>query len=167
MGTQIHYDYTLEETMKGILKLAMITGLLTVGTLVFAQQSEWQDKIQEDLDGYKARIVENCGTSDKLTLKFEGKLTCNPRENCGKEYGSVSTLCTSGTDALNVCQNNKVVKKAMGKVTSIVCTKGKGTLSYKLAGGKLTFAVDPAYEKNNASGQENDLVEKMKADLDK
>lgn len=153
--------------MKTILKLATITGLLTAGTIVFAQQSEWQDKIQEDMDGYKARIVENCGASDKLAMKWEGKLTCNPRENCGKEYGSVSTLCTSGLDALNTCQDNKVIKKTFSKLTSITCTRGKGTLGYKYSGGKLTFMVDPAYDKNNAAGQESDLVEKMKKELDK
>jgi hypothetical protein len=153
--------------MRTLTKIATVGSLLVFGGIVFAQQSEWQDKIQEDLNGYKDRIVESCGASDKLTLKFEGKLACNPRENCGKEYGSVSTLCTSGTDAVNdVCLNNKALKKAMSKVTSISCTLGKGTLSYKLAGGKLTFMVDTKVE-NNAAGQEADLVAKLKKDLDK
>jgi hypothetical protein len=153
--------------MKRIMKLATITGLLMVGTVVFAQQSEWLDKIQEDMDGHKPHVVDACGTSDKLTMKWDGKLACNPRESCATESASVSTLCTSGLDALNVCQNNRVVKKAIGKVTSITCVRGKGPLAYKLTGGSLTFYVDPTYDKNNVAGQESDLVGKLKADLDK
>jgi hypothetical protein len=148
-------------------KLVTIGGLMLLTGIAFAQQSEWQDKLQENLDFYKKRIVENCGATDKLAIKWEGKLACNPNENCGKEYSSVGTLCTSGLDALNECQNNKVIKKEIGKISTIMCTRGKGTLSYKLAGSKLTFLVDPAYDKNNAAGQEADLIAKMKKDLDK
>lgn len=150
------------------LKLGIIAGVLTLGGIVFAQESEFQGKIQEDMDGYKEQIVRDCGTTAKLVMRYEGKLGSNPRETKEGDYTAVSTLCTSGLDAMHdVCQNNKVLKTAMSKVSTITCTKGKGTLDYKLAGGKLTFTLDSTYDKNNAAGQESKLVEKMKKDLDK
>jgi|SRR6185312_3168806 len=151
-----------------LLKLGIIAGVVTLGGVVFAQESEFQGKMQEDMDGYKAQIIEACGTTDKLVMRYDGKLGSNPRETDKGNYTAVSTLCTSGLDAIHDgCQNNKVVKKALAKVTTFVCTKGKGTLDYTFKGGTFTFKVDPAYAKNNASGQESDFEEKLKKDLDK
>jgi hypothetical protein len=143
--------------------IAVVLGL---GGVVFAQQSEFQEKIQEDLDGYKSQIIDNCG-SKSLTLKWNGKLGGNPRESEKPEWNAVSTLCTSALEGtVNACQSNKPVKAAVGKVTTIVCTAGKGTIGYKLAGATLTFTVDPSFTKNNAAGQRDDLVLKMKKEID-
>ena len=151
-----------------LLKLGIIAGVVTLGGVVFAQESEFQGKMQEDMDGYKAQIVEACGTTDKLVMRYDGKLGFNPREINKGDYTAVSTLCTSGLDAIHdACQNNKVLKKALGKVTTFVCTKGKGTLDYTFKGGTFTFKLDPAYDKNNASGQESTFEDKLKKDLDK
>jgi hypothetical protein len=149
-------------------QLAIGAFILLAGGAVFAQQSEYQGKIQEDMDGYKAQIVSNCGSPKSLGMKFAGKLAVNPRESEKPDYNAVSTLCTSGLDAMALtCLANKPVKAAFGKISSVVCTYGKGTLDYKIKGGELTFTLDPAFTKNNASGQEADLVTKMKKDLDK
>ena len=154
--------------MRTINKVALGSVLLLVGTLAFAAESEFQDKMTEDLEGYKAQIVSNCGTSDKLSIKWNGKLGSNPRETKDGDYSSTGTLCTSALDGVSqACQSNRVVKKAIGKVTSIICHRGTGTMSYKLSGSTLTFSVDPKFDKNNPAGQESDLVEKMKDDLDK
>jgi len=151
-----------------LLKLGIIAGVVMLGGVVFAQESEFQGKIQEDMDGYKKQIVEACSATDKLVMRYDGKLGSNPRETKEGDYSAVSTLCTSGLDAIHDgCTNNKVVKKALGKVTTFVCTKGKGTLDYTFKGGTFTFKVDPAYSKNNAAGQESDFLDKLKKDLDK
>jgi hypothetical protein len=151
-----------------IVKTVTFTGCLLLGGVAFGQQSEFKQKLQEDMDGYKDRIVTNCKATDKLKMVWEGgSFGVNPRESEKPDWNAVSTLCTSGLDALNACQENEPVRKAIGKVTTISCTTGKGTLSYKLAGTKLTFSVDPSFTKNNASGQESDLVTKMKKDIDK
>ena len=142
--------------------------LLTGSIAVAGGESENQDKMQEDLDSYKARIVENCGTTDKLSIKWNGKLGSNPREVQKGDYSSVGTLCQSALDATsNVCQSNRVVKKAFGKLTSITCQKGTGPIGYKFKGARLSFTVDTKYDKNNAAGQQSDLEEKLKVDLDK
>ncbi len=144
--------------------IAVVLGL---GGVVFAQQSEFQEKIQEDLDYYKKQIVENCGAPESLTFKWNGKLGGNPRESEKPDWHSVSTLCTSALEGtVNACQSNKVVKAAVGKASTIVCTAGKGTINYKLAGKTLTFTVDPSYTKNNPAGQRDDLVKKMKKEID-
>jgi hypothetical protein len=144
--------------------IAVVLGL---GGVVYAQQSEFQEKLQEDLDGYKTQIIDNCGSPKTLTLKWNGKLAVNPRESEKPEWNAVSTLCTSALEGtVNACQSNKPVKAAIGKVSKIVCTMGKGTIGYKLAGGTLTFTVDPSYTKNNAAGQRDDLVVKMKKEID-
>jgi len=145
--------------------IAVVLGL---GGVVYAQQSEFQEKIQEDLDGYKTQIIDNCGSPKSLTLKWNGKLAVNPRESEKPDYNAVSTLCTSALEAtVNACQSNKPVKAAIGKVTTITCTAGKGTIGYKLAGAALTFTVDPSFTKNNAAGQRDDLVTTMKKNIDK
>lgn len=150
------------------LQLGVIAGVLTLGGIVFAQESEFQGKIQEDMDGYKAQIVRDCKSSDKTVMRYDGKLGFNPRETKEGDYSAVSTLCTSGLEAIHDgCNNNKVVQGAMAKVSTYVCTKGKGTLDYSLKGGTLTLKVDPAYDKNNPAGQRDKFLEKLKKDLDK
>jgi hypothetical protein len=145
--------------------VAVVLGL---GGVVFAQQSEFQGKIQEDLDGYKNQIIDNCGAAKTITLKWSGKLAVNPRESEKPEWNAVSTLCTSALEGtVSACQSNKPVKAAVGKVSTIICTAGKGTIGYKLAGKTLTFTVDPSFTKNNAAGQRDDLVLKIKKGIDK
>jgi len=145
--------------------IAVVLGL---GGIVFAQQSEFQDKIQEDLDGYKTQFVDNCGSSKSLVLKWNGKLAVNPRESEKPDWNAVSTLCTSALEGtVGACQSNKPVKAAIGKVSTVICTMGKGTIAHKLAGNTLTFTVDPSFVKNNAAGQRDDLVVKLKKDIDK
>jgi hypothetical protein len=149
-------------------KLTIAASLLTFTTLAFAQQSEFQDKLQEDLDSYKSRIVSNCGTDEKLAMKWTGgKLANNPRESTKPEWNAVSTLCTSGLEAIeNACGGNKVVKSKLSKLQVVACKTGKGTMSYTLAGTTLTLTIDPSYTKNNPAGQRDDLVQKIKNKLD-
>lgn len=148
-------------------RFAFVAAVMSFTTLAFAQESEFQGKIQEDMDGYKKQFADNCGAN--VTMKYSGKLGSNPRETKDGNYSAVSSLCTAGLDAVaaDFCQNNKVIKAAMSKVTSVTCTTGKGTLGYRLKGGALTFMVDPVFKGNNVSSQESDLVQKMKNDLDK
>jgi hypothetical protein len=154
--------------MRSMMKMGAVAIVLFAGSVAIAQESEFQDKIQEDLDGYKAQIVDACAAPAKLTLKWNGKLGGNPRETEAGAYSAVSTLCTSALEGLHsVCQDNKVVKKSIGKVSGIVCQKGTGTIGYSLKGATLTFAVDVKFDKNNAAGQRDDLVSKLKKDLDK
>ena len=142
--------------------------VLAFGAVALAQQSEFQAKIQEDMDGYKKQIVDNCGAGGGLAMRWVGKLAVSPRESEKPEWNAVSTLCTSALDGLSsTCQSNGPVKTAASKLKTITCTMGKGTINYKLSGGEITFTVDPSYTKNNAAGQEADLVAKLKKDLDK
>lgn len=151
-----------------LVKFGIVVGIITSSGVALAQESEFQGKMQEDMDSYKAQIVRDCGTTDKLVLRYDGKLGSNPRETKDGDYSAVSTLCTSALEGLHsACTNNKVVKQAVSKVATLVCTRGKGTLDYKLKGGTLTFTLDPAFDKNNPAGQRDKLVEKLKKDLDK
>ena len=165
MATPIHFN---QETTLRRFKTIIIASLFAFTTLAFAQQSEFREKLQEDLDSYKAQIISNCGTSDKLEIKWTGgKLAGNPRESTKPEWNAVSTLCTSGLEAIsNVCQGNKVVKSKLSKLTTIGCKEGKGTIDYKLAGATLTLTVDPSYVKNNPAGQRDDLDKKLRDKLD-
>ena len=149
-------------------KLTIAASLVAFTTLAFAQQSEFQDKIQEDLDSYKSRIVNNCGTDDKLALKWTGgKLANNPRESTKPEWHAVSTLCTSALEAVeNACGGNKVVKSKLSKLQVVACKTGKGAIDYKLAGTQLTLTIDPSYTKNNPAGQRDDLDKKLRNKLD-
>jgi len=150
-------------------RIAFVVAVMSFTTLAFAQESEFQTKIQEDMDGYKSRFTNNCGTPASLTFKYAGKLGANPRSSAKPEWNAVTTLCTTGLSVVSDdgCQNNKVIKQAIGKVTSVTCTAGKGTLDYSLKGTALTIKLDPSFTTNNASGQGADLLAKMKSDLDK
>jgi hypothetical protein len=148
------------------LQFVVSTLVLLLTLPVLAQESEFQQKIQEDMDGYKDRIQSACGAT--VTMKWMGKLGFNPRESEKPEWNGVSTLVTSGLEAVaNACRDNGPVKKAVGKVKKIEAKKGKGTIGYKLKGSTLTLTVDPAYKKNNPAGQRDDLSQKMVKDIDK
>jgi hypothetical protein len=84
-----------------LLKLGIIAGVVMLGGVVFAQESEFQGKMQEDMDGYKAQLVEACGITDKVVVRYDGKLGSNPREIKEGDYTGISTLCTSGLDAIH------------------------------------------------------------------
>ena len=147
-------------------------GIVLVATLAsgiaLAQESEFQAKIALDMEGYRKPIVHDCGTTDKLAFKFDGKLAANPHQIApGDTYG-VTTLCTMGLAAVeNVCLNNKVLKATFGKLTDITCARGSGTLGYKLDGSHLTLLFDTKYDKTNGGGQRDALIKAMKHDLDK
>jgi hypothetical protein len=150
------------------MKLAMAATILALGGIAVAAESEYQDKMQEDLDAYKKRIVENCGTTDRLALRWVGKLGANPRTIASGDYAAVGSLCTAAVDGLNnACLANRVVKQTMRGLTSIVCQAGRGPMSYGYRGGTMTFSVDPKYDKNNVAGQESDMTERLKNDLDR
>jgi hypothetical protein len=147
-----------------------ITGLAGLaGGVALAQQSEFQAKMAADMKAYQPRIIKNCGTTDKLELRFDGKLAGNPRETGKGDYTSVSTLCAyAGLGAVeDVCQNNKVVGAALSKLTDITCVRGTGTLTYKLNGSHLALVYDPAYNKANGATQRDDLIKAFKRDLDR
>ena len=149
-------------------RVIVATLLAALTSVAWAQQSEFLGKIQEDMDGYKAQFVSNCKANDKLQMRWMGgKLKNNPRETTEGHYSAVSTLCTSALEGtVYACGDNKVVAQKLASVKTVTCTTGKGTISYKYKGGDLTFAIDTTYDKNNPAGQRDDLVKKMKADLD-
>jgi hypothetical protein len=151
-----------------IAHLGVIGLALTISSIAFAQESEFQGKIQEDLDGYKAQLVSTCGTAPGLTLKYNGKLGSNPRETQKGNYSAVSSLCTGAVDALgDACRDNAVVKKNASKITSVICQPGHGTIGYSLSGSTITFSVDPAFTGDNVSGQAGSFATKIKKDMDK
>lgn len=155
--------------MRSICRFIIVAVALSFSTAAFAQESEFQEKIQKDLDYYKSRIESSCGVSkEALTMHYKGKLGSDPRASEKPEWNSVSTLCTSAVEGLNnACHSNTPVKERMSKLTDISCTKGKGTIGYRLKGTSLTFTVDPSFTDNNPAGQRDDLTLKMKKDLDK
>jgi hypothetical protein len=148
--------------------VGIVAAILTIASVAFAQESEFQGKIQEDLDGQKAQVIYGCGMPATLTLHYQGKLGSNPREPAKPNYNGVSALCTSAVGALNdACQTNAVVKGKESKITSIICTTGHGAMDYSISGTTETLKVDPSFTTNNASGERRDLVEKLKKDMDK
>jgi len=148
--------------------LAGVGGIvLAMGAVALAQQSEFQAKIQEDMDGYKPTVVDRCGTTKSLGMRWVGRLAVHPHESEKPEWNSVANLCMAALDGLyQTCQTNGPVKTAVSKVKTVTCTMGKGTLSFKLSSAELTFTLDPSFTKNNVAGQEADLVAKLKKDLD-
>lgn len=154
--------------MKRLAQLVIGTSVLAMSVVAFAQASEFRKRIQEDLDSWKPEFISSCGNRDDLTFKFDGKLDSNPSDTKDGDASSISTLCKSAFEGtVYACRENEMVKKEIGKVTSISCTRSAGTIGYKLAGGKLTITVDPAYSKSNPSDQRDALVAKLRKDLDK
>lgn len=154
--------------MRTLSKIA-IGSLLLISSIAFAGgESEHQDKMQEELDSWKPRLISSCGNSDKMTAKWHGKLGTNPRAVAEGEANSLLDLCRSAMDATGfTCANNRVVKQTIGKVTAVVCQRGTGTIGYSLKGTTLTFTVDGKFSKKNTNEQEEALTEKLKTDLDK
>jgi hypothetical protein len=150
-----------------LVKVAVFAAFLFAPLTALAQQSEFQAKMQEYLDGYKDRIKTNC----KLDVPIKwagGKFASDPNQPEKEGYNALTTLAPSALEGLDTaCRSNAAVVKALGGVKSIEITQGKGTIGYKLGGGKITFTVDGSFTKNNPAGQESDLVEKLKKDLDK
>lgn len=141
----------------------MVAGLASVA---FAQESEFKDKMQEDLDGYKPQLESSCAFKGKVEWTG-GKLGHNPRESEKPEWNSLSTLCTTALDTLsNTCVVNKPVRQIARGLKSIQCKRGKGTINFKREGGVLVFTVDARYVKNNAAGQGTDLAQALKTAFD-
>jgi hypothetical protein len=156
--------------MRTVMKVALGALVLFTGSVALAQESEYQNKMQEDLDYYKPQLVNNCGASDSLTIKYVGKLGSNPRERKPDNNWSPSTLCGMALDAVVYsCQTSEPVKKTMAKLKSVVCTSGSGNLDYKLRGRDLTLTIDPTFKKKDGSSStpKDDLVAKLKKDLDR
>jgi hypothetical protein len=143
----------------------VVAVLAAWGVSALAQESEHKAKMQEDLDGYKKTIESKCGITPKIEWTG-GKFGHNPRESEKPEWNALTTLCTCALDALANACDNEVVKEKVSKVTTIQCTKGKGTIDYKLKGTTIIFEVDPSFVKNNPAGQDYDLTDKLKKDLD-
>jgi len=154
--------------MKRMTRLIIGTSVLAASAVAFAQASEFRKRIQDDLDSWKPEFISSCGNRDSLTFKFDGKLDSNPSDTKEGDASSVSTLCSAAFEGtVYACRENEVVKKEIGKVTAISCTRSAGTIGYKLAGGKLTITVDPAYSKDKPSGQRDALVARLRKELDK
>src|SRR5262249_39283432 len=125
--------------------------------------------MQEDLDYYKPQLVNNCGVTDKIAIKYAGKLGSNPRERKGDDWAP-STLCSMGLDAMVYsCQTSAPVKKALSHLTNVTCTAGSGQISYRLHGGDMTLAIDVHHRGTPGSGKtpKDELVDKLKKDLDR
>jgi len=155
--------------MSKMLVRTVFVGVIAIGGgIALAQESEFQAKIQEDLNSLQPRIVNKWGATDKLDVRFEGKLGGNPRQTAAGDHSSVSTLCKVGLEAIeDACGSNKVVHDALSKLTTITCTRGKGSLSYAVAGSQLTLSIDTSFGKTNPAGQRDDLKARIKKDLDK
>ena len=144
-----------------------IATLIAATTLAFAQQSEFQTKLQEDLATSKKQVIASCGTTDKVALKWTGgKLPHDPRERTN-DQPSISILCKMAIEATTTaCQKNAVVKEKVGKVTEVACAWGKGPLGYKLASSTLTLTIDRTFTKDNPATQRDALSKKLRAELD-
>jgi hypothetical protein len=146
---------------------AAVAFLALSTTAAFAQESEFQAKMKEDVGAYAKKLTNQCGSTG-VTVEWEGKLGSNPREGAKPGLFGLSTLCTSALDAIvHVCLNNAPSKKEIAKVKKVVCKMGKGTLAYKLSGSSLEMLVDNSFTADNPSSQEDNLIEKLKKELDK
>lgn len=141
--------------MKLHLALLVVLGLAPTCALA---QDEYQDKIAEDLKAYEEPLKSACGFAS-LTLKWQGKLTSNPRE--GGKGNSLSTLCTSALAAVVKACGSESGKKALAKVETITCRRAKGTLSHKLGGTTLTLGVDPKFTGASPAAQQTALEGKL------
>jgi len=135
----------------------LFAGLCIAPTGAVAQD-EHQDKIAEDLKAYEEPLKTTCGFAT-LTLKWQGKLTSNPRD--GGKGNSLSTLCTSALSAVVKTCGSESGKKALAKVDTITCRRAKGTLSHKLAGTTLTLGVDPKFTGASPEAQQTALEGKL------
>jgi len=149
--------------MRQLMRIGTVLLGVLVASTALAQESKFQEKMQEDLDYGKKLIERNCGLKGVSVKWAGGKLGHNPREGTP----ALSTLCQSGLEALfNRCLNNAAVKKAVTKVNALECTRGKGPLSFKLSGPKFSVAVDEAFTKDNAATQRDALMKKIEQELD-
>lgn len=99
--------------MRLLSRAAVVAVVGSFTTLALAQESEFQGKIQEDLDSYKGDVVKWCGTTSALTIKYSGKLGSNPRETKQGDYSGVSSLCTGALEGLaHACRNDAVKGEA-------------------------------------------------------
>jgi hypothetical protein len=150
--------------MKTVRRLGVLLVALA-SAAAFGQESEFKAKMQEDLDGYKSQLESSCGIKPSIAWTG-GKFGHNPRESEKPEWNALTTMATSALDAVAQACNNAVVKEKLAKVKKIEVKKGKGTLGYALKGDTLTLTVDVSFTDNNPAGQDSDLVEKLKKELD-
>jgi len=154
--------------MRSMTKIGLTALVLFSGSFAFAQESEFQKKMQDDLDYYKPQLVNNCGVTDKISITYVGKLGANPRETKGNGWAPAQ-LCGMGLDAIVYsCQTSAPVKKVMAHLTNVVCTAGTGEIKYKLHGGDLSLIIDASYRDTSTSLSPKEvLVNKLKKDLDR
>jgi hypothetical protein len=137
--------------------------VFVVSFFAVAEESEFREKMQEDMDGYVSSYKNNCGIDVKMHWKG-GKFGTNPRET------NVSILCRSGLHAIEqACAENKIVKSKLSKIKNIHCNKGKGNLSYKIDGETLNIFLDndaKITQDNNPASQTSILNKKIITDLD-
>jgi hypothetical protein len=146
--------------------VVFVVGCLLVAAPAVAQQSEFQQQIHNALNYYRQGVMTDCGTSDKLTIEWESKLANAPTEPEQKGWLSIHQLGSSAVQAVdNACSTNKVVSKALSKMTALVVTRGKGAPTFKLEGTKVTVTIDPS-SKDDAGTQRAALVLAIKKELD-
>jgi hypothetical protein len=148
-----------------IYQMAVIGACLAMGAPAFAQQSEFQQSIHDDLNNYQKDIAKDCGSTDKLTIDWVGKLANAPRDPEQKGWHTVTELGTSAVHALWTSCSNKAVAKAMSKMTAIVVTRGTGDPTFKFDGSKVTLTIDPSNTKDTPT-QHAALVDQIKKQLD-
>src|SRR4051812_19310146 len=107
--------------MKALKFGALVLALAFAGS-ANAEQSEFKKKMQESLDEYAKTVGTACGGTVKASWGG-GKFASNPMESEKPEWSALSTLCTSGMQAVqDACANNEVVKKKLGGVKTVECT---------------------------------------------
>jgi hypothetical protein len=109
-------------------------------------------------------VLDRTGATAKV--RFDGTNETLKLDRQPGAYGRIDYIRRVGLTVLQHWDNGRV-KKSMAKVSGIVCSKGTGTIGYSLKGAAMTFTVDVKYDKNNPAGQRDDLVLKLKKDLDK
>jgi hypothetical protein len=161
----------MRDGMRRTAQITFIAISLGIGTGAYAQVSEWNAKIQEDLDFYKGQFVSKCKTAEEPAFRFVGKLEGNPRET------RVSISCTQAVEAaLESCDSSTFASKgketpvvrALSKVKTVTCNLGSGPYNFRLSGGDLTFTVDAKYDdKKDKATQKDALIAKIKRELDR
>lgn len=148
-----------------MMKLGLALGVLLCASAAQAQESEWKQKLQEDMNVYVKDFASFCGATVK-TDWVGGKLGHNPREPQKKGQNAVSVLCTCGLEAaFQACENSEV-KKQLATLKEVQCTHGHGPLAYAHKGETLTITIDPAFVDKSPSAQRDDLKRHIIKDKD-
>jgi hypothetical protein len=145
------------------MRLLLALGVVLCATPAFAQEAEYKQKLQDDLNVYVKDFAEQCGASVKIDW-VGGKLGKNPREPESKGGNSVSVLCTCGLEAAFQSCADANVKKQLAQLTEVKCGRGKGALSYSHNGKVLTINIDPSFVTTTPPEQRDALKAKITKD---